>query len=66
MTGTSLRLLLLQRLLPAMLALLLAGAATAYWVAWAARPRPMTGRCSTRRWPSPNSCASSTAGCNCR
>lgn len=34
MTGTSLRLLLLQRLLPAMLALLLAGAGTAYWVAW--------------------------------
>jgi len=30
----SLRFQLLRRLLPAMLALLLAGAATAYWVAW--------------------------------
>lgn len=34
MHATSLRRQLLQRLLPAMLALLLAGAATAYWVAW--------------------------------
>jgi len=34
MQASSLRLQLLQRLLPAMLALLLAGAATAYWVAW--------------------------------
>lgn len=34
MPPPSLRLLLLQRLLPAMLALLLAGSATAYWVAW--------------------------------
>ena len=34
MQASSLRRQLLQRLLPAMLALLLAGAATAYWVAW--------------------------------
>lgn len=34
MQQASLRFLLLRRLLPAMLALLLAGAATAYWVAW--------------------------------
>lgn len=34
MKQPSLRFLLLRRLLPAMLALLLAGAATAYWVAW--------------------------------
>ena len=34
MQQLSLRFLLLRRLLPAMLALLLAGAATAYWVAW--------------------------------
>jgi two-component system sensor histidine kinase TctE len=34
MKQLSLRFLLLRRLLPAMLALLLAGAATAYWVAW--------------------------------
>ena len=34
MTSTSLRVQLLRRLLPAMLALLLAGAGTAYWVAW--------------------------------
>jgi two-component system sensor histidine kinase TctE len=34
MNPTSLRLQLLRRLLPAMLALLLAGAGTAYWVAW--------------------------------
>lgn len=34
MPQASLRFLLLRRLLPAMLALLLAGAATAYWVAW--------------------------------
>jgi len=34
MKQASLRFLLLRRLLPAMLALLLAGAATAYWVAW--------------------------------
>ena len=34
MQASSLRVQLLQRLLPAMLALLLAGAATAYWVAW--------------------------------
>ena len=33
-TGTSLRTQLLRRLMPAMLALLLAGAGTAYWVAW--------------------------------
>lgn len=34
MQPTSLRIQLLRRLLPAMLALLLAGAGTAYWVAW--------------------------------
>lgn len=34
MKPASLRIQLLRRLLPAMLALLLAGAATAYWVAW--------------------------------
>lgn len=34
MRQASLRLQLLRRLLPAMLAMLLAGAATAYWVAW--------------------------------
>ena len=34
MRAASLRLQLLRRLLPAMLALLMAGAATAYWVAW--------------------------------
>lgn len=34
MQQASLRFLLLRRLLPAMFALLLAGAATAYWVAW--------------------------------
>lgn len=34
MQPVSLRLQLLQRLLPAMLAMLLAGAATAYWIAW--------------------------------
>lgn len=34
MKQASLRFLLLRQLLPAMLALLLAGAATAYWVAW--------------------------------
>lgn len=34
MQQASLRFLLLRRLLPAMFTLLLAGAATAYWVAW--------------------------------